>query len=254
NRLAATLPVSVGKETFGVLSEAKEIAQMSGGALDVTIHPLMQLWHCTTKEGRLPSSREIEAALGLVAHSGLSVDPNNRCVQLQHPGMGIDLGGIAKGYAAQAGVERMRELGLPICLVSLAGDVAAGEAPPGARGWTIVAEPEQRGAMARRLLIVNGAASTSGDTFQFVEIGGVRYSHIIDPRTGLGMKVRRSVTTVGVQGAIVDGVATALTILGRERALELCTRFHVAAIVSEGGEDGGNAETFDPFGLLVPAP
>ncbi|MCI0409408.1 MAG: FAD:protein FMN transferase, partial [Acidobacteria bacterium] len=123
NRLAATLPVSVGEETFSVLTEAKRIGLMSGGALDVTIHPLMQLWRYTTKEGRLPSSREIEAALGLVAHSGLSVDHNSRRVQLQHPGMGIDLGGIAKGYAVDAAAEALKRHGINSGLLDAGGDL-----------------------------------------------------------------------------------------------------------------------------------
>jgi thiamine biosynthesis lipoprotein len=82
NRSAATFPITVGEETFGVLTEAARIGLMSGGALDVTIHPLMQLWRRATRQGRHPSSQEIDAALGLVAHSQVTIDPDNLCVRL----------------------------------------------------------------------------------------------------------------------------------------------------------------------------
>ncbi len=245
------MPVEVSPELFDILRTSLTISRASGFAFDVAIGRSVRLWRDSRKSAVLPSQAQIEAAKATGGEGAIELVAATRSVRLPKAGTRIDLGGIAKGYAAQAGVERLRELGHPICLVSLAGDIAAGEAPPGARGWTILADSEQNGGTPRRLTISNAAASTSGDTFQFVEIAGVRYSHIIDPRTGLGMTTHRSVTTVALEGAIADGVATAMTVFGRDAAADLCARFHVAAIISE---PGGNAETIDPFGLLAPLP
>lgn len=238
--------IEVSPEMREILRTSAEISRASGYAFDVALGRSVRLWRGMRKSGVLATKEEVERALATAGEGALEMDGAGR-VRLPREGTRLDLGGIAKGYAAQAGVLRLREVGLPICLVSLAGDVCAGESPPGARGWTVLADSEQRGAAAKRLLISNMSASTSGDTFQFVEIGGVRYSHIIDPKTGLGMTVHRSVTTVGMDGAVVDAVAKALIARGREGAMELCTRYRVGAVISE---DGGNVEVVDPFGLL----
>jgi thiamine biosynthesis lipoprotein len=160
--------------------------------------------------------------------------------------MQLDLGGIGKGYAAQAAVDLLRRRGATRCLVALAGDVVAGDPPPGERGW-VIDSPLLPG---RPIVLRNAAASTSGDSDQFVEIGGVRYSHIVDPRTGLGLTTGAAVTVVARDGASADSLATAVCVLGAERGAAL-VRAHpgVSAVIgSRGG--GGGIVTVDAGGLL----
>ncbi|MBI4381980.1 MAG: FAD:protein FMN transferase [candidate division NC10 bacterium] len=215
NRSAATLAVPVGEETFGVLSEAKEIAQMSGGALDVTIHPLMQLWHCRTKEGRLPSSREIEATLDLVAHSGLSVDPNSRSVQLQHPGMGIDLGGIAKGYAVDVAAQALKQCGVYSGLVDAGGDLRVIGRSRDGGVWRIgLRHPLAPSRLLLSVLVEDEAAATSGNYFRYFTVGGLRYGHLVHPRTGTPADSALSATIIARSAMRADGLATAAMIHG----------------------------------------
>jgi thiamine biosynthesis lipoprotein ApbE len=215
NRSAATLAVPVGEETFGVLSEAKEIAQMSGGALDVTIHPLMQLWRRTTQRGRLPSSREIEANLGLVAHSGLSADPNNRCVQLQHPGMGIDLGGIAKGYAVDVAAEALKKRGVHSGLIDAGGDLRVVGRNRDGGVWRIgLRHPLAPSRLLLSVLVEDEAAATSGNYFRYFTVGGQRYGHLLHPRTGTPADSALSATVITQNAMRADGLATAAMVHG----------------------------------------
>ena len=215
NRLAATLAVPVGEEAFGVLTEAKRIGLMSGGALDVTIHPLMQLWHCRTKEGRLPSSREIEATLGLVAHSGLSVDPNSRSVQLQRPGMGIDLGGIAKGYAVDVAAQALKQCAVYSGLVDAGGDLRVVGRSRDGGVWRIgLRHPLAPSRLLLSVLVEDEAAATSGNYFRYFTVGGLRYGHLLHPRTGTPADSALSATIIAKSAMRADGLATAAMIHG----------------------------------------
>ena len=215
NRLAATRPVSVGKETFGVLTEAKDIALMSGGALDVTIHSLMQLWRSTTQRGRLPSSREIEAALGLVGQDGLSLDPDNRCVRLQHAGMGLDLGAIAKGYAVDAAAEALAKQGVHSGLVNAGGDLRVVGRNRDEGIWRIgLRHPLTPSRLLLSVLVEDEAAATSGNYFRYFTVGGMRYGHLLHPRTGTPADSALSATIVAKSAMRADGLATAAMIHG----------------------------------------
>jgi thiamine biosynthesis lipoprotein len=168
--------------------------------------------------------------------------------------MQLDLGGIGKGYAADAALAVLKARGLSRALVAASGDIAVGEPPPGKPGWRVsVAAPESnasagsrnepkdaasRGALLDTLLLRNAGVSTSGDTEQFVEIGGRRYSHILDPRTGLGLTERVQVTVVARRAADSDSVATALSVLGVERALAWVERRRDLAALILRNEDG----------------
>jgi thiamine biosynthesis lipoprotein len=188
---------------------------MSGGALDVTIHPLMQLWRSTTQRGRLPSSREIEATIGLVAHSGLSVDPNNRTVQLQQPGMGIDLGGIAKGYAVDVAAEALAKQGVHGGLVNAGGDLRVVGRGQDGGVWRIgLRHPLAPSRLLLSVLVEDEAAATSGNYFRYFTVGGMRYGHLLHPRTGTPADSALSATIVAKSAMRADGLATAAMIHG----------------------------------------
>jgi thiamine biosynthesis lipoprotein len=144
------------------------------------------------------------------------------------PGMALDLGGIAKGYAADAALAVMRARRLPRSVVIAGGDMAIGEAPPGEAGWELklrtFGKEEAAADTTITLRLKNAGVSTSGDLYQFVEIGGVRYSHIIDPRKGLGLTERASCSVISNNTTTSDAYATAFCVMGTAATLDYCQR------------------------------
>ena len=226
-RLCATAgtgqPVKVSPELFLVLQQAVKISEQTDGAFDVTVGPLVQLWRRARKQKVLPQPDEITAARELVGWKRILLDESNKTVELTRPGMRLDFGGIAKGFIAQDVSRLLRERKLNRSLVAVAGDIVAGDPPPMTDGWKVGVAPLENpnSPPSRLLLLQNLAISTSGDAFQFVEIGGIRYSHIVDPMTGIGLTQRRSCTVVSRDGALADGLATAICVMGSERGLKL---------------------------------
>src|SRR5207302_8598850 len=159
----------------------------------------------------------------LVGFEQVQIDAKNKTVTLKIKGMLLDLGGIAKGYAAQAALDVLRRHGIRHALVAASGDIVVGDAPPRAKGWRIgiapLSNPEAK--PSHYVLLTNAAVSTSGDTEQYVEIDGKRYSHIVDPKTGLGLTQRMSVTVVGPDGATADSLTKVVCVLGPEKGMKL---------------------------------
>lgn len=206
NRLCRThdQAVKVSEDLFRVLEASQKLSRLTDGAFDVTIGPVTHLW----RVGKTPDA----ATMARVGWRYLVLDTRHRTVELKLAGMQLDLGAIAKGYAGDEALKTLRGLGVKRALIAVSGDVVAGEAPPGARGWRVGLEPA-----GGEILLRNAAVSTSGDTEQSREIGGVRYSHIIDPKTGLGLTSAIAVTVVARRGLDADPVATAVSVLGEER-------------------------------------
>ncbi len=215
------VPVSI--DLFDVLQRAKQIWERSGGAFDVTIAPVGRLWRRARRDRKLPDRSRLEQARALVGSDKLILDPAARSVRLVMPGMKLDAGGIAKGYASQAALDVLKGEGIKQALVGGAGDIVVGDPPPGARGWKVAIAPLEPGQSEplRTLVLANAAVSTAGDAERFVTIDGHRYSHIINPATGLGVEDRASVTVVAADGATADAVDTTVYILGPERGLKL---------------------------------
>jgi thiamine biosynthesis lipoprotein len=216
-------PVQVSTDLFEVLERSKRMYERSGGAFDVTIAPVGRLWRRARRDRKLPDPDRLAEARLVVGSDKMVLDARARTVQLKKPGMKLDVGGIAKGYASQAAIELLKSLGVNRALVAGAGDIVAGDPPPGARGWKIAIaplEPKETGP-PRVLLVARGAVSTSGDAERFVLIDGHRYSHIINPATGLGVEDRASVTVVAADGATADALETTVYLLGPERGLKL---------------------------------
>jgi len=216
-------PVPVSADLFDVLARSKEFHARTGGVFDVTIAPVGRLWRRARRDRHLPDPEKIAEARALVGSDKMLLDPPNRTVQLQKPGMKLDVGGIAKGYASQAAIEVLRAHGVTCALVGGAGDIVVSDPPPGLQGWTIgvagltpaESEPEMY------VLLKNAAISTSGDAERFVVIDGHRYSHIINPVTGMGVEDRASVTVVAPDGGTADALETSVYLLGPERGLKL---------------------------------
>lgn len=217
--------VAVSADFEACARRALEIARLSGGAYDPTVGPVVRLWREARRLGERPDEEALGQARALVDYRFVGVE-GGRAWKVRE-GVTLDFGGIGKGYAAHQALLALRGAGHPRALVSLAGDVAAGDAPPGAAGWTIDVG-SGRGAM-RRVVVRGACVSTSGDTEQYIEIDGVRYSHIVDPRTGLGVTSRVAVTVIAERGEEADALASAVCVLGASSGMEFLAR-HFPAV------------------------
>ena len=222
-RSAGGPPVRVSRDLFRVLERAQEIAQQTNGAFDVTVGPVVRLWRRARRRVELPDAVELASARKLVSYKYLRLDPEARTVRLLKPGMLLDLGGIAKGYAADTALSVLKRYGISSALVAAGGDIAVGAAPPGEAGWSVGIAPLDSPSQppARFLILQHAGVSTSGDAEQFVEIAGQRYSHIIDPRTGQALNGHSGVTIVAPDATTSDAMATAFSVLGIDEAQEL---------------------------------
>jgi FAD:protein FMN transferase len=216
-------PVPVSQDLFDVLQRAQRISELSDGAFDVTVGPYIRLWRFARKRKALPSAEEIATAREAVGWQKLKLDPRNRTATLLVPNMRLDAGSIGKGYAADEAMRTLKGRGISRALVAASGDIAIGDSPPAQKGWKvgIASFGGPTNQPAQTLLLHNAGISTSGDTEQFIEINGVRYSHIVDPATGLGMTNRIQVTVIGPNATTTDSLDTTVSLLGVKRGLAL---------------------------------
>lgn len=229
SRLSALAPTAqpqrVSDDLWRVLERAVEIRDATNGAFDPTVGPLTSLWRQSRRSGRMPLPDKLAAARAAVGPETLQLVPASRGVVLTQPAMRLDLGGIGMGYAIDRAVEMLGRRGIAAAMIDASGDVAVSAAPPGAAGWTIAVASlraarggEATGVAGEQLVLTHAAVTTSGDAFQAVEIDGRRYSHIVDPRTGLGVAGPAAVTVVAPDCATADAVATAASVLGPGQA------------------------------------
>jgi thiamine biosynthesis lipoprotein len=215
--------VKVSPDLLAVLRHAEDISKRSKGAFDVTVGPVVRMWRRARRTRDLPDAAELKKALALVGYEKVLIDAEASTVRLLVAGMLLDLGGIAKGYAAEAMLAVLRRFGIRHALIVAGGDICVGEAPPEQKGWKVGIAPrdDPNAKPTRYLLLTSAAVSTAGDAEQYVEIGGKRYSHIVDPKTGLGLTTRSSVTVVARHGWQYDGLDTAACVLGPDLGLKL---------------------------------
>jgi len=234
-------PVPVSDDLFQVLARSQVLAERTDGAFDITVGPVVRLWRRARRQHEMPAADELAHARELVGHEKLRLDPRNRTAQLLKKGMLLDLGGIAKGYAADQALAILKIHGIASALVVAGGEVAVSAPPPGRKGWRVGIAPLESPEKppTRFLLLHDAAVSTSGDAEQYVELGGTRYSHIVDPRTGIGVVGRSSVTVVASDATTSDGMATAVSVLGPEQGLELlCSTPGTAALIVQATDLG----------------
>ena len=216
-------PVAVSEDLWRVLERAQAIAGATGGAFDVTVGPYMRLWRRARELGELPTPERLERTRPSVGYRKLRLDPQHRAVQLLAPRMRLDVGGLALGYIADQAIAAARSAGAPIALVDAGGEVSVGDPPPGKDHWVVAIQslknPEEM--TGQYVKLKRACVTTSGDTRRFIEIGGRRYSHIIDPRTGLGLTRRIGATVIAPDGMTADALDTAVCVMGPEKGLEL---------------------------------
>lgn len=225
SRAPAGEAVPVSDELFDILWRSGKLFEASDGAFDVTVGPLVRLWRRSRKAGELPTAIQIEGAKERIGFDRLTLDPETQSVTKAVDDMVLDLGGIAKGYAADEVLRILREGGYSRALVAASGDIALGDPPPGAEGWKVALETMEMAEPGEAALELKRAAvSTSGDTQRYLLIDGQRYSHIVDKKTGIGLTDRISVTVTAPNAALSDSYATAVSLLGRVRGLALIER------------------------------
>jgi thiamine biosynthesis lipoprotein len=220
----------VSAELMEVLATSISVARATGGAFDPTVGPLVSLWREARATRTPPPAAALEMARARVGWRHLGIDRARGAVRLAKPGMRLDLGGIAKGYILQQALHSLRSNGAPNALIESGGDIVAGGAPPGRAGWRIEAPATDALFRRRAGHLTDAALATSGATEQFVEIEGVRYGHIIDPRTGSAITHRFVARVIARDAAIADALATALAVAGPEGVSRFSRHFPDAVV------------------------
>ncbi|MBX3383250.1 MAG: FAD:protein FMN transferase [Phycisphaeraceae bacterium] len=267
NAAAGAEPVAVDDDLFDALRTSMHLAALSNGAFDPTIGPLVQVWRVQRRTGQPAPAGEQRSALALVNWRDLDLNAQTRTAFLRRKGMRLDLGGIGKGIAAQEAVRTLTAMGSPRCMVSLAGDIAAGLPPPDQpRGWRIEVRSGAEAPPIGTLWLAQMSVSTSGDSEQFIELDGVRLGHIIDPRSGRTSAPGAFAVVVSSRGDHADALATTLLLTPadqRESLLLALADGHkddtsrAGAIIEEPSPDSPShrgRSTIDPFGVLRWAP
>jgi thiamine biosynthesis lipoprotein len=225
--------VPVSDPLWTVLARAQQLAEQSGGAFDVTCGPLTSVWRRARRKFELPAPDLVQEMRARCGWQKLKLDPAAHTAELLAPQMRLDLGSLAKGYAVDAALRVLRDKGHPIALVAGGGDMAAGDPPPGRKGWRIEVAPlDAEGGAAKPpgvvIEIAHCGIATSGDTYQRLEIGGKRYSHILDMRTGQPLIDHALVTVVGPD-CFTASLSTCLCVLGPADGAKLAEKWKVVA-------------------------
>ena len=205
----AGTPVVVSPLLFHLLSDARNLAEKSDGAFDPTLGPFTRLWRESRRRNRLPEPATLETTNSATGWRNLTLDAHQSTVTFTKPGMRLDLGGIAKGQAADAMLGIMNQNGISRVCITAGGDVRLGDPPPASSGWKIGVRTFDKDHNTRVLELSNCAVSTSGDLHQSITIEGIRYSHIIDPTTGLGLTREIAATVIAPNATLSDALATA---------------------------------------------
>jgi thiamine biosynthesis lipoprotein len=232
NRAAGVAPVAVPDDLYALVERSLELGRLTDGAFDVSWAALWGLWEFRSATPRLPDPSEVEARRRLVDYRRVVLDPAARTVFLPEKGMLIGLGGIGKGYALDQVAAMLAAAGFDDFLVVGGGQVLA-RGRRGDRPWRIGLRDPRGGAddFFARVEPGDASLSTTADNESFFEIDGVRYHHVLDPRTGFPARGLRSVTVLHREATLADALSTAVMVLGRERGLALARELGAEALV-----------------------
>jgi thiamine biosynthesis lipoprotein len=234
NRSAGIKPVSVSNETFDLIDRCIKFSSITQGAFDITYGSIDKgLWNFDTTMKSLPDKETAKKMVRLINYRNIEMDKKNKTVFLKHKGMRIGFGGIGKGYAAEKAKMIMKENGVESGVVNASGDLAAWGLQPDGKQWTIgIAHPEASDKIFSYMQISGLAAATSGNYEKFIMIGGEKYSHTIDPKTGLPVRSIKSVTIISPNAEISDAMATPVTVMGIAAGLHMINQIkNVEAII-----------------------
>jgi thiamine biosynthesis lipoprotein len=223
NRNAGISPVPVSQETYDIITRALRISRMTQGAFDITYGSLdKRLWNFDNQMTSLPDPEVAREMVRLINYRNVILDPDNTTVYLKEKGMRIGFGGIGKGYAAERAKLIMQEMGVENGIVNASGDMTVWGFQPDGNPWTIgIVNPNAAGKLFSYLNITNMALATSGNYEKYIMIDGKKYSHTINPRTGLPVTGVKSVTIICPNAELADAMATPVMIMGIKPALDM---------------------------------
>jgi len=220
SRMAGIKAVPADSSLIEIVQEAVKYSELSGGAFDVTVGPLIKLWGFYKKEGETPTSEKIAEARKIVGYENISIDLVKKTVHLTKKEMLLDLGGIAKGWAVDKAVGKLKELGIRDALINAGGDIYALGDKSG-NNWTIgIRKPDKTGIYCK-LAVADRAVVTSGCYERYIEVNGERHCHIINPGTGMPVKHFYSVTVIANNAADADALATSVMVMGAKKGIDL---------------------------------
>jgi len=221
NASAGIKPIHVSTETLTVVHRAMQAAEMTDGGFNIAIGPAVEAWSVTDGQ-RIPEESELDALRPLVELQAVHVDVRKQTIYLDKAGMRIDVGGIGKGYAADQAVEALRRAGAIAGVVALSGDIKTFGRLPGGKMFPVgIQHPRKDGLVLAWIDLQDEAISTAGDYERFFERDGVRYHHILDPRTLQPARSCQSVTVVAREGIWADGLDTGIFVMGSESGMQL---------------------------------
>jgi thiamine biosynthesis lipoprotein len=222
NREADRRPIPISKELFQLLQTSREISELTAGAFDITFASIGHYYDY--RRGIAPSDEALRENLSGIGYRHVTLDPSRQAVNFTRPQVRIDLGGIAKGYAVDRGIELLRREGIESALITAGGDSRMLGDRQG-RPWRIgIRAPRDPEGVVAILPLLDSAVSTSGDYERYFETDGVRHHHIISPSTGHSAREVQSVTIIGPNATRTDALSTSIFVLGSEAGLELINR------------------------------
>jgi thiamine biosynthesis lipoprotein len=239
NRDAASRPVAISDPMFAVLDAARRVSTSSNGAFDVTIAPLVHLWGFHDRNPHVPTPSELAAVRPLVDYRHVQLDADRRTVRLTHPGVALDLGGIAKGFAVDIAAGVLRHRGLN-GFIDAGGNQYLLGTPPGKTRWTVgIKNPDERGKVIAVVETAETSVSTSADSYNVLQAGGRTIGHILDPQTLQPAARSLSATILSRDGTLADAMSKAAFVLGPKAGLALVDSFPgMSAVIVYRAPDG----------------
>lgn len=233
NVQAGIAPVRVEREVFELIRRSLRISELTQGAFDITYGSIdKSLWNFDTTMTSLPDAETAKRIVRLINYRNVVLNEANASVFLKEKGMRIGFGGIGKGYAAEMAKRLLLQKGVKSGIVNASGDLTAWGSQPNGSPWTIgVADPNAKNQPFSYLNISNVAVATSGNYEKYAVIGGKKYSHTIDPKTGLPVSGIKSVTILSPNAEIADAMATPVTVMGVRVGLDLINQMQGMACI-----------------------
>ncbi len=237
NRLSTTAGkgfyVPVSSPLFYVLQRAQTAARLSNGAYDITLGTVIKLWRKARQTKTFPDNDSLQTALLKTGYQYVHLDSIHRSAWLEKTGMRLDAGGIGKGFVAQAALHFIQQKGFASAMVNAGGNIVTANKPGNQRGWLIgINQPEEKNDLLPQMLsLQNVSVATSGDLYQFVEINEKKYSHIVNPKTGVGLTNSKNVTVIAPDGATADWLSTACSVLSTKKAMHVIKKIKGAALL-----------------------
>ena len=231
--LKPNTPKKLSPELFTLLQTSRDLARKTQGRFDPTLGPLTKLWRESRHTKTLPKPETLAAAHTSTGWEKFTLNPKTQTITLTASGMSFDLGGIAKGHAADLMLAIMKENGLPRTSITAGGEVRLGDPPPNRSGWNVGLKTTSTQKPDRILTLKNCAISTSGDLHQFIEIQGQRHSHILNPKTGLGLQNQIATTIIAPNATLSDALATAASNTAPKDLPTLAKTFQVKILSSQ---------------------